>query len=210
MSHLFEPLQLRDVTLKSRIGIPPMCQYSAQDGMAGDWHFVHYGSRAVGGAALMILEATAVTPTGRISAGDLGLWKDEQIEPLARIARFAQAQGCVPTIQLAHAGRKASVGLGWDLRRSRLVMRISRRTNSPWLTLPRSSASLSPRQSAPWRLAFRRSRSMPRTVIWCINSSRPWRTSVPMPMVAVLTIVHGWCVTSLQRCGRSGRIDCRC
>ena len=73
MSHLFEPLQLRDVTLKSRIGIPPMCQYSAQDGMAGDWHFVHYGSRAVGGAALMILEATAVTPTGRISAGDLGL-----------------------------------------------------------------------------------------------------------------------------------------
>ncbi|HMT79554.1 MAG TPA: NADH:flavin oxidoreductase/NADH oxidase [Azonexus sp.] len=118
MSHLFEPLQLRDVTLKSRIGIPPMCQYSAQDGMAGDWHFVHYGSRAVGGAALMILEATAVTPTGRISAGDLGLWKDEQIEPLARIARFAQAQGCVPAIQLAHAGRKASVGLGWEVQKT--------------------------------------------------------------------------------------------
>ena len=118
MSHLFEPLQLREISLKSRIGIPPMCQYSAQDGMAGDWHFVHYGSRAVGGAALMILEATAVTPTGRISPGDLGLWKDEQIEPLARIARFAQAQGCVPAIQLAHAGRKASVGLGWEAQKT--------------------------------------------------------------------------------------------
>ncbi len=114
MSYLFEPLKLREVTLNNRVGIPPMCQYSACDGMAGDWHFVHYGSRAVGGAGLMILEATAVTPAGRISPGDLGLWKDEQIEPLARIARFARTQGCVPAIQLAHAGRKASVGLGWE------------------------------------------------------------------------------------------------
>ena len=118
MSHLFEPLKLRNITLKNRIGIPPMCQYSAQDGMAGDWHFVHYGSRAVGGAGLMILEATAVTPAGRISPGDLGLWNDEQIEPLARIARFAREQGCVPAIQLAHAGRKASVGLGWGEQRT--------------------------------------------------------------------------------------------
>jgi len=91
-----------------------MCQYSARDGMAADWHFVHYGSRAVGGAALMIVEATAVTPEGRISPGDLGIWDDKQIEPLARIARFSQAQGCVVAIQLAHAGRKASAGLGWQ------------------------------------------------------------------------------------------------
>jgi 2,4-dienoyl-CoA reductase-like NADH-dependent reductase (Old Yellow Enzyme family) len=91
-----------------------MCQYSAQDGLASDWHFVHYGSRAVGGAALMIIEATAVTPEGRISPGDLGLWDDAQIEPLSRIARFVQTQGCVPAVQLAHAGRKASVGLGWQ------------------------------------------------------------------------------------------------
>jgi 2,4-dienoyl-CoA reductase-like NADH-dependent reductase (Old Yellow Enzyme family) len=118
MSHLFEPLKLRDITLKNRIGIPPMCQYSATDGIAGEWHFVHYGSRAVGGSALMILEATAVTPGGRISPGDLGLWQDEQIEPLARIVRFAQAQGCVPAIQLAHAGRKASVGLGWEAQKT--------------------------------------------------------------------------------------------
>ncbi|MBY0575200.1 MAG: NADH:flavin oxidoreductase/NADH oxidase [Gallionellaceae bacterium] len=114
MAHLFEPLKLRDITLSNRIGIPPMCQYSARDGIAADWHFVHYGSRAVGGAALMIVEATAIVPEGRISPGDLGLWDDQQIEPLARIARFSQEQGCVPAIQLAHAGRKASVGLGWQ------------------------------------------------------------------------------------------------
>ncbi|MFA6970657.1 MAG: NADH:flavin oxidoreductase/NADH oxidase [Gallionella sp.] len=114
MAHLFEPLKLRDIVLSNRIGIPPMCQYSAQDGMAADWHFVHYGSRAVGGAALMIVEATAVTPEGRISPGDLGIWDDRHIEPLARIVRFSQAQGCVTAIQLAHAGRKASVGLGWQ------------------------------------------------------------------------------------------------
>jgi 2,4-dienoyl-CoA reductase-like NADH-dependent reductase (Old Yellow Enzyme family) len=114
MAHLFEPLKLRDIVLPNRIGIPPMCQYSAQDGMAAEWHFVHYGSRAVGGAALMILEATAVTPEGRISLGDLGIWDDKQIEPLSHIAHFSQQQGCVAAIQLAHAGRKASVGLGWQ------------------------------------------------------------------------------------------------
>lgn len=114
MAHLFDPLKLRDIVLTNRIGLPPMCQYSAQDGVATDWHFVHYGSRAVGGAALMILEATAVNPAGRISVGDLGLWNDEQIEPLARIARFARDNGCVAAVQLAHAGRKASVGRGWQ------------------------------------------------------------------------------------------------
>ncbi|MDD5296779.1 MAG: NADH:flavin oxidoreductase/NADH oxidase [Rhodocyclaceae bacterium] len=118
MTHLFEPLQLRDVTLANRIGMSPMCQYSAMDGVPQDWHFVHYGSRAAGGVGLMILEATAVVPEGRISPGDLGLWHDGQIEPLARIARFAQDQGCVPAVQLAHAGRKASVGLGWQVQRS--------------------------------------------------------------------------------------------
>ena len=118
MTHLFEPLQLREVTLANRIGIPPMCQYSARDGVAGDWHFVHYGSRAVGGAGLMILEATAVAPEGRISAGDLGLWNEAQIGPLERIARFARERGCVAAVQLAHAGRKASVGLGWQPQRA--------------------------------------------------------------------------------------------
>ncbi len=118
MSHLFEPLKLRDVVLSNRIGIPPMCQYSANEGMAGDWHFVHYGSRSVGGAALLIVEATAVTAQARISPGDLGLWEDRQIEPLARIARFAQTQGCVPAVQLAHAGRKGSAARGWQAQKS--------------------------------------------------------------------------------------------
>jgi 2,4-dienoyl-CoA reductase-like NADH-dependent reductase (Old Yellow Enzyme family) len=118
MSHLFAPLKLRELSLANRIGIPPMCQYSATDGFASDWHFVHYGSRAVGGAGLMIAEATAVVPEGRISPGDLGLWDDRHIEPLARIVRFAREQGCVAAIQLAHAGRKASVGLGWQAQRT--------------------------------------------------------------------------------------------
>ncbi|MBS1191729.1 MAG: NADH:flavin oxidoreductase/NADH oxidase [Rhodocyclaceae bacterium] len=118
MSHLFDPLKLRDVVLPNRIGIPPMCQYSAQDGIASDWHFVHYGSRAVGGAGLIIVEATAVTPRGRISPGDLGLWNDRQINPLARISRFLQEHGSVAAIQLAHAGRKGSVGLGWQDQRT--------------------------------------------------------------------------------------------
>jgi len=118
MPHLFELLKLRDITLSNRIGIPPMCQYSAHEGVASDWHFVHYGSRAVGGAALMIIEATAVAAEGRISQADMGLWNDAQIAPLARIADFAMKQGCVAAIQLAHAGRKASVGLGWQPQRT--------------------------------------------------------------------------------------------
>ena len=91
----------------------PMCEYSAQDGFANDWHLVHLGSRAAGGAALIMVEATAVTAEGRISPGDLGIWKDEHIEPLARIAKFVHSQGAVAGIQLAHAGRKASCDLAW-------------------------------------------------------------------------------------------------
>ncbi len=118
MTHLFEPLKLRDVVLSNRIGIPPMCQYSASEGMAANWHFVHYGSRAVGGAGLMIIEATAVSPEGRISPGDLGLWENRQIEPLARIAQFSQEQNCVAVVQLAHSGRKGSAGRGWQAQRT--------------------------------------------------------------------------------------------
>lgn len=118
MPHLFEPLQLRELTLPNRIGMSPMCQYSAHDGVAGDWHVVHYGSRATGGLGLMLVEATAVLPEGRISPGDLGLWNDAQIEPLAKIVGQARAQGVVVAAQLAHAGRKAGVGLGWEAQRS--------------------------------------------------------------------------------------------
>jgi 2,4-dienoyl-CoA reductase-like NADH-dependent reductase (Old Yellow Enzyme family) len=112
--NLFTPLQLRSVTLPNRIVVSPMCQYSSEDGFANDWHLVHLGSRAVGGAALVIAEATAVVPEGRISPQDLGIWKDEHVEFLSRIAAFISAQGSVPGIQLAHAGRKASTKRPWE------------------------------------------------------------------------------------------------
>ena len=111
---LFAPLTIRGVRFRNRIAVSPMCQYSAEDGFAGDWHLVHLGSRAVGGAALVIAEATAVEARGRISPGDLGLWKDDHIAPLARIARFVRQNGAVPGIQLAHAGRKASTAVPWE------------------------------------------------------------------------------------------------
>lgn len=107
MARLFDPLTLRGLTLRNRIGVSPMCMYAAQEGRATDWHLVHYGGLAQGGAGLVMVEATAVQPEGRISARDLGLWDDAQIQPLARIARFIADQGAVPAIQLAHAGRKA-------------------------------------------------------------------------------------------------------
>jgi 2,4-dienoyl-CoA reductase-like NADH-dependent reductase (Old Yellow Enzyme family) len=112
-SHLFSPLTLRSVTLRNRIGMSPMCQYSATDGVANDWHFVHYGARAISGAGLIIVEATGVAPEGRITPGCLGLWSDAHIEPLARIAKFVQEHGAVAGIQIAHAGRKASADLPW-------------------------------------------------------------------------------------------------
>ena len=114
MVKLFQPLALRSVTLKNRIVVSPMCQYSAQDGFANDWHLVHLGSRAVGGAGLIIQEATAVSAEGRISPEDLGIWKDEHVPMLRRINEFITAQGCVPGVQLAHAGRKASTHRPWS------------------------------------------------------------------------------------------------
>jgi 2,4-dienoyl-CoA reductase-like NADH-dependent reductase (Old Yellow Enzyme family) len=110
---LLTPAAFRSVTLRNRIVMSPMCQYSAVEGMANDWHLVHLGSRAAGGVSLVMVEATAVTRDGRISPGDMGIWSDEHIEPLARIARFVESQGAVPSIQLAHAGRKASCDLPW-------------------------------------------------------------------------------------------------
>ena len=112
-SQLFSPLQIKNITFKNRIAISPMCQYSAEDGFANDWHLVHLGSRATGGSGLIIQEATAVSPEGRISPADLGLWSDEQITKLQSITKFISSQGSVPGIQLAHAGRKASVSSPW-------------------------------------------------------------------------------------------------
>jgi 2,4-dienoyl-CoA reductase-like NADH-dependent reductase (Old Yellow Enzyme family) len=114
-THLFSPLRIRDISFRNRIAVSPMCEYSSEDGFANDWHFVHLGSRAVGGAALVIAEASAVEARGRISPGDLGIWKDEHIQPLARITAFLRAQGAVAGMQLAHAGRKASTHVPWEI-----------------------------------------------------------------------------------------------
>jgi 2,4-dienoyl-CoA reductase-like NADH-dependent reductase (Old Yellow Enzyme family) len=110
---LFDKLQQREVSLRNRIVVSPMCQYSSEDGFASDWHLVHLGSRAVGGAGLVFTEATAVAPEGRISPQDLGIWKDEHVEMLSRIVRFVQQHGAVAGMQLAHAGRKASTAQPW-------------------------------------------------------------------------------------------------
>lgn len=112
--HLFEPLQIRDVQFRNRIAVAPMCQYSSEGGLANTWHLVHLGSRAVGGAGLVIAEATSVTPEGRISPEDIGIWSDAHAEALAPMARFIREQGAVAGIQLAHAGRKASTRRPWD------------------------------------------------------------------------------------------------
>src|SRR5512141_2135351 len=111
---LFTPLTLREVTLRNRIGVSPMCQYSSRDGFANDWHLVHLGSRAVGGAGLVMVEASAVEARGRISPQDMGIWSDAHVETLARIAAFLEAHGAVAAIQLAHAGRKASTSRPWE------------------------------------------------------------------------------------------------
>lgn len=113
MSSLFQPLQQRGLTLRNRIAVSPMCQYSSVDGMPDDWHLVHLGSRAVGGAAVVFTEASAVSPEGRISPQDAGIWSDAHAEAWARIAAFIASQGAIPAMQLAHAGRKASTFAPW-------------------------------------------------------------------------------------------------
>lgn len=114
MSALFTPYTLKDITLRNRIAVPPMCQYSAVDGLPGDWHLAHYTQIARGGAGLLIVEATAVAPEGRISPACLGLWNDEQAQAHAVIARAIKAAGAVPGLQIAHAGRKASANIPWE------------------------------------------------------------------------------------------------
>jgi 2,4-dienoyl-CoA reductase-like NADH-dependent reductase (Old Yellow Enzyme family) len=114
MAKLFSSLKLRDVVFRNRIFVSPMCQYSCENGMPNDWHLVHLGTRAVGGAGLVIAEATAVSPEGRISPGDCGIWSDEHTEAFRSITAFIEAQGAIPGIQIGHAGRKASTDLPWQ------------------------------------------------------------------------------------------------
>ena len=142
-SKLFSPIQIKSILFKNRMAISPMCQYTAEDGFANDWHLVHLGSRASGGAALIIQEATAVAPEGRISPGDLGLWKDEHIEKLQAINQFIVSQNAVPGIQLAHAGRKASAAIPWDGNHK------LDETNGGWDTVAPSAIAFLPNEKAP-------------------------------------------------------------
>lgn len=114
MPHLFDPLPLKSITMRNRIGVSPMCQYSYTDGLSNDWQVIHLGARAAGGAGLIIAEATAVEARGRITPHDVGLWRDDQIEPLRRVTRVIKENGAVAGVQLAHAGRKASTHRPWD------------------------------------------------------------------------------------------------
>lgn len=143
MSLLFTPLSIRNLTFRNRIVMSPMCQYTAGDGYAADWHVVHYGTRAAGGTGLIIVEATAVWPEGRITPGDLGIWSDNHIEGLRRVAEFVMSQGAVPGIQLAHAGRKASCALPWEGGKQ-LDLK-----HGGWETVAPSAIPFSPGERAP-------------------------------------------------------------
>jgi len=147
MSLLLEPFTIRQLTLLNRIAVSPMCQYSCVDGLANDWHLVHLGSRAVGGAGLIFTEATAVTEDGRITPEDLGLWNDEQIEPLQRITRFITAQGAVAGIQLAHAGRKSSTWRPWIGKHGSVPL-----SEGGWVPVGPSPIAFDPQHTAPTQL----------------------------------------------------------
>ncbi len=143
MNLLFTPLKIRDVVLKNRIAVSPMCQYSGVEGYSAQWHMVHYGARAVGGAGLIVQEATSVSPEGRISLGDLGIWNDEHTYVYKKLTNFLVSQNCVPGIQLAHAGRKASATRGWEETRS-----LSREEGN-WKTYAPSAFPFSDKYSNP-------------------------------------------------------------
>lgn len=147
MSHLFTPLQIRSITLKNRIAVSPMCQYSCVDGFASDWHLVHLGSRAVGGAALVVQEATAVSPEGRITPDDLGIYLDQHLDMLGRITRFIHEQGAIAGIQLAHAGRKASHQSPW-----KGGHQIAPEQSGGWQTVSASPIPFSDQELAPHEL----------------------------------------------------------
>jgi 2,4-dienoyl-CoA reductase-like NADH-dependent reductase (Old Yellow Enzyme family) len=146
VSKLFSPLTLKDITFRNRIAISPMCQYTATDGFANDWHLVHLGSRAVGGAAVIIQEATAVSPEGRISPGDLGLYKNEHIEKLKNITSFIHQHGAVAGIQLAHAGRKASCAIPWK------GVKQTTENEGGWATVAPTALAFNPEDDAPLEL----------------------------------------------------------
>jgi 2,4-dienoyl-CoA reductase-like NADH-dependent reductase (Old Yellow Enzyme family) len=139
MSSLFSELRLRGLTLQNRLVVAPMCQYSAVDGVASDYHLVQYGRFALGGVGTVIIQATAITSEGHISHGDLGLWGDQQIAPLQRIASFLEEQGTVPAIQLSHAGRPAAILRPWRGDGPVVEIDLNELGDGPWTTIAPSA-----------------------------------------------------------------------
>ena len=177
MASLFQEFRLKDVVLRNRIAVSPMCQYSSDNGFPNDWHFVHLGSRAVGGAGLVMVEATAVTPEGRISPADSGIYLDDHVEPFARISRFLKQHGAVPGIQLAHAGRKASASKPWEGNRHIEtdkggwdIIAPSAIPFAEFCSPVLKAARLPPSPTSPWRARMRPSRCRK----CCTTSCPPW------------------------------------
>jgi 2,4-dienoyl-CoA reductase-like NADH-dependent reductase (Old Yellow Enzyme family) len=148
MTHLFEPFTLKDITLRNRVGVSPMCQYSYRDGFSNDWQVVHLGTRAAGGAGLIIAEATAVEPRGRITPFDVGIWSDEHIEPLQKVTRVIKENGAVAGIQIGHAGRKACTGLPWTGGKP-----VQPEDPDWWQAVGASPLAFSPRHQVPVELS---------------------------------------------------------
>ena len=151
MPGLFDPLTIKSITLRNRIGMSPMCQYSYVDGYSNDWQLMHLGARAVGGAGLVIAEATAVDPAGRITPYDVGIWSDDHIEGLKRVTSIIKSQGAVPGIQIAHAGRKACVGRPWGEQRGQPIVNTD---SNWWKAVAPSSIAFSPEYQIPHELTI--------------------------------------------------------
>lgn len=195
MSRLFEPLQLRDVRLRNRIVVSPMCMYSSTDGFAEDFHLVHLGSRAVGGAGLIMTEAAAVEPRGRISPFDLGIWKDEHVDMLARVVRFISSYGGVAGMQLAHAGRKASVGPPWS--RSAVT-----EADGGWVPVAPSALRFSERYPAPRELTT----DEIRTIVADFGAGARRSVEAGFPLVEIHA-AHGYLIHEFLSAATNQRTD---
>jgi len=224
-NHLFSPLTQRSVTFPNRIAVSPMCQYSYTEGLSDEWQFVHLGSRAVGGAGIVFTEAAAVSPEGRITLGDLGIWSEAHIGPLARITEFVKSQGSVPAIQLAHAGRKASMSKPWEL-----PLKALPASNGGWQAVGPSTNPFASDYATPQALdragmdkvvadftaatkrpqAFSWPRFTPPTVTCCTSSFRRFPTNAPTNTVAVLKIEFASPSKLSAQSALPSRQICRC
>lgn len=227
MSALFEPYTLKDVTLRNRIAIPPMCQYMAEDGMINDWHHVHLAGLARGGAGLLVVEATAVAPEGRITPGCAGIWSDAHAQAFVPVVQAIKAAGSVPGIQIAHAGRKASANRPWEG-----DDHIAADDTRGWETIAPSAIAFGahlpkvPREMTLDDIAgsSRTSSMLPAVRVmpassgsnctlpmatWVRASSLSTPTSAPMPTVAASTTAAASCWKHWPPCAKCGRRTCR-